>query len=122
MREITTLWRPVGKKERELIEASGWTRFPPRLAIQPIFYPVLDREYAEQIALEWNTKDEASGFAGYVLEFDVDSQYLAQFPVQVVGAQRHRELWIPAEVLDEFNAQIIGPIRQVAEFLRADEP
>jgi hypothetical protein len=44
--ETTTLFRPVGQKELELIEAAGWRRFPPRLFWQPIFYPVLTEEYA----------------------------------------------------------------------------
>jgi hypothetical protein len=35
-----SLYRPVGQAELELIEASGWRAFPPRLAHQPIFYPV----------------------------------------------------------------------------------
>jgi hypothetical protein len=36
----TTLYRPVGPAELELIRASGMRRFPPRLPVQPIFYPV----------------------------------------------------------------------------------
>ena len=35
------LFRPVGEKEKQLIEESGFTRFPPRLDWQPIFYPVV---------------------------------------------------------------------------------
>jgi len=45
-----TLYRPVGPKELALIEASGWRAFPPRLPEQPIFYPVLNEDYAIQIA------------------------------------------------------------------------
>jgi hypothetical protein len=40
MDETITLFRPVGKKELELIAASGFRKFPPRLPEQPIFYPV----------------------------------------------------------------------------------
>ena len=47
--ELTTLYRPVGPKELELIEQSGWKKFPPRLSEQPIFYPVMNEEYAIQI-------------------------------------------------------------------------
>lgn len=32
------LYRPVGTKELELIEKSGYTKYPPRLPEQPIFY------------------------------------------------------------------------------------
>src|SRR5882724_5194102 len=60
--EVTTLYRPVGQTELDLIRASGLRRFPPRLPHQPFFYPVLNEVYATQIARDWNTKDEASGF------------------------------------------------------------
>lgn len=39
-----TLYRPVGLAELELIAAAGWRAYPPRLAWQPIFYPVLTIE------------------------------------------------------------------------------
>ncbi|HYL99863.1 MAG TPA: ADP-ribosylation/crystallin J1, partial [Blastocatellia bacterium] len=42
------LFRPVGAKELQLIADSGFREFPPRLDHQPIFYPVLNFEYAEQ--------------------------------------------------------------------------
>jgi hypothetical protein len=61
-----TLFRPVGQKEMERIQESGFQAFPPWLAHQPIFYPVLNEQYAVQIARDWNTRDEASGFVGYV--------------------------------------------------------
>jgi hypothetical protein len=70
--ETTTLYRPVGEAELELIRASGWREFPPRLPEQPIFYPVLNREYATQIARDWNTRD---GGIGFVLRFEVDTEY-----------------------------------------------
>jgi hypothetical protein len=115
MRTVT-LYRPVGQKELDLIAASGYHAFPPRLPEQPIFYPVLNREYAEQIARDWNTKDENSGFTGYVLEFQVDASYLAGFDVKKVGANQHLEYWVAAEELDEFNRHIQGPIRIIQRF------
>ena len=45
-----TLYRPVGLRELQLILDAEARAFPPRLAAQPIFYPVLNREYAEEIA------------------------------------------------------------------------
>ena len=113
----TTLYRPVGKFELELIAASGWREFPPRLPEQPIFYPVLTREYAEQIARDWNVMDPRSGFAGYVLKFDVRSEYLQRFEIQTAGDRRHQEYWIPAEGLEEFNRNIVGEIEVIAEFM-----
>ena len=114
--KTTTLFRPVGQKELDLIEASGFRRFPPRLPEQPIFYPVLTREYAEQIAREWNTRDHRSGFVGYVLEFEVESSYLDRFIVQKAGSSRHLEYWIAAEELDTFNQHIQGLIQVIAKF------
>lgn len=115
MRTVT-LYRPVGRKELDLIAANGYQAFPPRLPEQPIFYPVLNLEYAEQIARDWNTKDEKSGFAGFVLEFEVDSVYLAAFEVRKVGGTQHLEYWIPAEQLDTFNRNIRGTIRVIRSF------
>lgn len=104
------LYRPVGVKEKELIEASGFTAFPPRLDWQPIFYPVLNQKYAEEIAGKWNTKDENSGYKGFVTRFNVDDEYISKFAVQTVGASYHQEMWIPAEELENFNRHIIGKI------------
>jgi hypothetical protein len=102
------LWRPVGMNEMRLVFASGMRAFPPRLAGQPIFYPVLNAEYAAQIAREWNTKEEP--FAGYVLRFEVPDDYAAQFEVRTVGNAMHQELWVPAAALVEFNSRIAGAI------------
>ena len=111
----TTLWRPVGQRELELIEEDGWRRFPSRLPGQPIFYPVLNEAYATKIARDWNTKDPASGY-GHVLRFEVDTEYLAQFPPQRVGGAGIDELWIPAERLPEFNDHIVGAIELIASY------
>jgi len=112
----TTLWRPVGHKELQLIQASGYTGFPPRLPDQPIFYPVCNFQYAEQIARDWNSTDERHNHVGYVTEFDVRSDYLAAYKTHIVGGQQHREYWIPAEDLEDFNDAIVEPIRIVAEY------
>jgi hypothetical protein len=62
MVRTTTLYRPVGPTELELIESSGFHAFPPRLPDQPIFYPVLDCRYAAQIARSWNAPAYGAGF------------------------------------------------------------
>jgi hypothetical protein len=108
-----TLFRPVGPKELELIRQSGYKEFPPRLPEQPIFYPVLNEEYATKIARDWNVK--ASG-SGYVTRFAVRADYLSRYDVQTVGSRIHQEYWIPAEELDEFNDNIVGEIEIIAEF------
>ena len=111
-----TLYRPVGLKELELIAASNFRKFPPRLEWQPIFYPVLNEQYACQIAQEWNTKDAFSGYVGVVTKFEIDAEYYAQYEVQNVGNELHNELWVPAEELETFNKNIAGDIKIVAAF------
>ena len=114
--EEILLYRPVGQKELDLIRGADFRQFPPRLPSQPIFYPVLSEEYAAQIAREWNTKDQASGFVGYVTRFRVRKTFLDRYEVHTVGRRMHQEYWIPSEDLAEFNRNIVGPIEVAAEF------
>jgi hypothetical protein len=109
----TTLWRPTGPRELELVRELGWRAWPPRLPEQPIFYPVLNEDYAIKIARDWNVNHDG---AGYVTRFEVDSAFLARYPVQQAGGQNILELWVPAEELDEFNDHIVGQIKVVHEF------
>lgn len=109
------LYRPVGTKEFELIRDSGYTKYPPRLPEQPIFYPVLNEIYATEIASQWNVKYN-DDHRGYVTKFEIDDAYAAQFDVHTVGADYHQELWVPAEELDIFNRHIIGCIQVESEF------
>jgi hypothetical protein len=111
--QTTTLWRPVGPKELELIEQAGMRAFPPRLPDQPIFYPVLSEEYAVKIARDWNVP--ASG-SGYVTRFEVKTSYLADYRIEEAGGRAHLEYWIPAEEMDAFNAAIVGEIEVTREF------
>jgi hypothetical protein len=113
---MTTLYRPVGQREMELIAESNYKCFPPRLYWQPIFYPVLNQEYAEHIAFEWNTKDEFSGYCGIVTAFDVNDDFLSNYQIQNVGGTIHNEYWILAEDLDAFNNSIVGGIKVVNLF------
>lgn len=107
------LYRPVGEKELLLIKERNYTAFPPRLPEQPIFYPVINERYAIEIAAKWNTKDQFSGYKGYVTMFEVEDAYIQNFDIHTVGASYHQEYWIPAEDLPEFNSHIIGVIEIV---------
>jgi hypothetical protein len=107
------LWRPVGPTELQLIEESGMTAFPPRLPEQPIFYPVLTRDYAIKIARDWNVPASGSGF---VTRFRVRRDFLDRYTPQQAGGREHREYWIPAEDMGAFNAAIVGPIEVVDRF------
>jgi len=108
------LYRPVGTAELELIAQDDYRSFPPRLPEQPIFYPVLNHEYACEIAEKWNTK--TADCNGYVMEFAVDDEYIKNFEVHTVGRSHHKELWIPAGELENFNRHIIGRIKVIDEF------
>lgn len=106
------LWRPTGPEELALVEASGWRRWPPRLPGQPIFYPVLNEDYATRIARDWNV---AHSGVGYVTRFRVRKDFLDHYEVQQAGGRTILEYWIPAEDLEELNDHIVGPIEVVAE-------
>lgn len=105
-----TLYRPVGLYELALIWDKEMREFPPRLAHQPIFYPVAKAVYARQIARDWNTADEKSGFSGFVTTFELEESYLSNFQPHTVGTFEHVEYWIPAEKLNQFNSAIRGLI------------
>jgi hypothetical protein len=113
---VRTLFRPVGVRELELVLDRDAREFPPRLLEQPFFYPVLNDEYARQIARDWNTRDPRSGHAGFVTAFDLPDEYLAGHEVRVVGGREHQEFWIPAGELTEFNRQLRSRIRLTEAF------
>jgi hypothetical protein len=108
-----TLWRPVGPAELELLRASDWRSWPPRLPDQPIFYPVLNEDYAIKIARDWNVPASGSGF---VTCFEVAKDFLDRYAAQLAGGKAYQEYWIPAEDLDAFNAAIMGEIKVTASF------
>ena len=83
--ETVVLWRPTGPEELVLVEASGWRRWPARLPEQPIFYPVLNEEYATKIARDWNV---AHSGVGYVTRFRVHKEPLS---VACLSAGKHRQ-------------------------------
>lgn len=111
--DLVDLWRPTGRAELDLVAASQWRSWPPRLPDQPIFYPVANRWYATRIAREWNVPAEGVGF---VTRFSVRRDFLARYPVRQAGGREVVEHWVPAEDLDEFNANIVGAIVREAEY------
>jgi hypothetical protein len=106
------LFRPVGLAELRLIYEADMRYFPPRLPEQPIFYPVLNAQYAAQISHDWNARSEEQ--AGYVTRFAIDDTYAARFETRKVGAREHLELWVPADELADFNRHLMGPIALIS--------
>lgn len=113
MDDTITMYRPTGPQELALVRSSGFTRWPPRLPDQQIFYPVTNQAYAAQIAREWNVPQ--SGY-GCVIRFRVRRDFVERYQVQKVGGLEHTEWWIPAEDLDQLNAAIVGLIEVIEEF------
>lgn len=118
MEDTITLWRPTGQAERDLVARSGWKKWPPRRPDQPIFYPVLNRPYATRITREWNVPE---GGVGYVTSFEVRQTFLGRHEVHNVGGKDHLEYWVPAQELEDLNANILGAILEISEF-RAPVP
>lgn len=110
------LYRPTGRKELDLIEASGWRRWPSRLPDQPIFYPVTTFAYAEKIARDWNSVLRAPDNEGFVTRFEINAVTAGRYPVQQAGGRDHEELWVPAEELDAFYDGIVGRIEVIARY------
>lgn len=107
------LYRPIGGLEHHLIMLSGFKQFPPRLAHQPIFYPVTSEEYASKIARDWNAKDDDIGF---VTRFKIKKSFIGMYNLKTVGGKSHQEYWIPAEQMDQFNNNIVGAIEVIHVF------
>ncbi len=113
MERLVTLYRPTGPAELELVRATGFTRWPPRLPEQPIFYPVTNEAYAAKIARDWNVPESG---AGYVTRFHVRAAFMDRYTVHTVGGREHTEWWIPAEELEALNDAIVGPIEVIRSF------
>ena len=111
--ETTILYRPVGPKELASDSRQRLSRISAAPAAATHFYPVLNVEYARQIARDWNVKDSG---AGYVTRFAVRKEFAGRYAVQTVGSSVHQELWIPAEDLAEMNRNIVGLIEVIAEY------
>ncbi|MBL4659536.1 MAG: hypothetical protein JKY19_04210 [Alcanivoracaceae bacterium] len=107
--ETVTMYRPCNQAELDLVIASGYKKWPPRLQGQPIFYPVTNELYAKEINA-WNDKDFGGG---YVTKFKVNKSFVDKFNIEQVGAKHHTEWWIPAEYLENLNNNLVGLIEVV---------
>jgi len=114
---VVTMYRPAGQKEIELVIESGYTKWPPRLPEQPIFYPVTNEQYAIEVN-NWNVKSEGIGF---ITKFKVNKSFVERYKIETVGASHHTEWWIPAEDLEELNNNIVGLIEVIGEYRATEE-
>jgi hypothetical protein len=79
--ETITLYRPIGPEELDLVRRSGFKEWPPRLAGQPIFYPVTNEAYAKEIATRWNVKEKG---VGYVTRFRVRKAFRDRYEIHAL--------------------------------------
>lgn len=107
------MYRPTGPEEYLLIAESDFTKWPPRLEGQPIFYPVTNESYAREITEQWNIRDSG---VGYVFRFLVERSFAEKYNVEKVGGQNHTEWWIPSERMDELNNAIVGKIELIGRY------
>ncbi len=107
--ETVTMYRPCNQAELDLVIASNYKKWPPRLLGQPIFYPVTNEQYAKEVNA-WNKMDYSKG---YVTKFDVKKTFVDRYEIQKVGGSYHTEWWIPAEDLEELNDNIVGLIEVI---------
>lgn len=112
-------YHPVGLKELGLIARANFEAFPSRFPSQPIFYLILNLEYAKKIAHDWNTKSNGCA-SSFVTQFEVNDSYVKKFSMQPVGSRNLPELSITAEELTELNRHITGEIKVVAAYYGDD--
>ncbi len=119
MTDTVVLYRPTGDEELALVARSGYRRWPPRLAEQPIFYPVTNEQYAIEIARDWNVP---AGGVGHVTRFMVEKAFMDRYDIQRVGGSHHTEWWIPAEDLEALNDCIFGQVEVIRSFRATTTP
>ena len=107
------MYRPTGPEENQLVADSDFTEWPPRLAGQPIFYPVTNETYAREITEQWNIRDSG---VGYVFRFLVKRSFVDSYSLEKVGGKNHTEWWIPAEKMSELNDSIVGKIEMIGRY------
>lgn len=112
MDELVECFRPTGQKELDLVAASEYTQWPPRLPDQDIFYPVTNEAYAKALT-QWNITDFG---VGYVTRFFVKKTFMDKYSIKCVGGREHTEWWIPAADLAELNRNIVGKIEIIGEY------
>ena len=107
------LYRPTNLKEPQLVAAADMRARPPRLADQPILYPVLT---AEKIARGWNSTLAAPDNLGFVTKFGIIPEIAENYPAKIASGIAHTGLWVSAAELDTFNEGIVGKIEVVAPY------
>lgn len=77
----------------------------------------MNKEYASEIASQWNTNDEFGNYLGIVTQFELEITEFEKYKIENVGGSHHNEIWVPAENLNIFNRAIVGKIEVVEVFV-----
>ena len=113
--DVIACYRPTGQKELDLVADSNYSKWPPRLPEQDIFYPVTNEQYAIELT-QWNVTDFGKG---YVTKFQVKKDFMDRYSIKKVGGEGHTEWWIPAADLEELNNNIVGKIEVIGEYTKS---
>jgi len=109
---MTTLYRAVSGQEQALIEASGWSAFPPYFPGEQVFHPVTDEAYARKVASECKVVRNQDGL-GFVTRFVVRDDALAAYACENGTCAEYH---IPAAGLEAFNDAIEGRIEIIGAY------
>jgi hypothetical protein len=112
------LYKPLSPLQLEEVINSGWSSFAVDSPLQKVFYPKIHRRYAENLARQW---DAVQFNAGYVVAFDVPTEFMAKYEIQTTAYEEHREYVVPVEELSLFNQNIKGKISVVTTFKREND-
>ncbi|ROS01879.1 hypothetical protein EDC56_2328 [Sinobacterium caligoides] len=101
------LFQPVTPEQLAKIEQNDCRAFSSDTAGKTYFYPKLHSNYAENIAK--NSFSPRFG-SSYVVEFEVDAEYINQFPIRSIGYDEHQEYCVDVSMLADLNSHIRGRI------------
>jgi hypothetical protein len=110
------LFRPIGANELGLIAKSGFRRFPPRLAENPAFSPVAAFDDARRVAELSKTQDKRSGFAGFVIRFEVADDYVERLAARASHSPPGGGFQVPPGELENLNSHLVGRIEVVRRY------
>lgn len=105
------LYRPVGLYEMSKILDLKGEEFPKEFFNHSLCRVIVNLDYALKVARDWNAKDRNSGYAGFVIEFEVNKSFIDNYTVQCVGKNNGLEYLIPANQISIFNYNIKGKIK-----------
>ena len=110
------LFRPIGANELGLIAKSGfrrfrrgWPRTPPSLPWRRSTTLVAWRSLSK-------TQDKRSGFAGFVIRFEVANNYVERLAARASHGPADGGFQVPPGELENLNSHLVGRIEVVRRY------